>query len=425
MEDAGDLSHETAELILQWNPYDQTTSTPFFDPQYMFGIKEFHIVIGNPPYIDSERMTNIGLEWEREYIVKTFKYISGNWDIYMAFFEKGLDLTKNILCYITPDKWLSKPFGLKFREQCMIPKMNKILHVGHNVFKNVRVDGIVSLFIEKSEQLIILKFNNKKQINKINKINKKNIRSPYLIDYLFSNNSSLINKIEKCESKKLSDFAQCESACATNDAYNLLPFVENFENFEKENSFILINTGTLEKYNHKWGKKEITYLGKKLLYPIVNKEKFIATFGKSYVKKSISPKIIFKGLNLLDACIDLEGNILPGKSTLVICNNNSDLLKLLCALINAKLIFFYIKIKYSSSSYCGGITFTKDMINNLPIPNMSINQQRPIINLVDKILSAKKKNPTANTSKFEQQIDALVYELYGLTDKEIKIVNGE
>lgn len=41
-----------------------------------------------------------------------------------------------------------------------------------------------------------------------------------------------------------------------------------------------------------------------------------------------------------------------------------------------------------------------------------------------KILSAKKADSTADTSDFEAKIDKLVYELYGLTEDEIKIVEG-
>ena len=76
----------------------------------------FDIVIANPPYIDSETMTNLGLEWERKVLMSKFKNLSGNWDIYMAFFELALSLGKTIT-FITPDKWLSKPFGLQFREK--------------------------------------------------------------------------------------------------------------------------------------------------------------------------------------------------------------------------------------------------------------------------------------------------------------------
>ena len=82
----------------------------------------------------------------------------------------------------------------------------------------------------------------------------------------------------------------------------------------------------------------------------------------------------------------------------------------------------YIKSKYASSSYCGGITFTKDMINDFPIPSLKDHQQQPIINLVDKILAAKQVNPQADTSDLESQIDALVYKLYDLSETEIEII---
>jgi hypothetical protein len=60
-------------------------------------------------------------------------------------------------------------------------------------------------------------------------------------------------------------------------------------------------------------------------------------------------------------------------------------------------------------------------------------QQKPIIALVDtrlkqvrtSVLATKKANPQADTSKLEHKIDELVYKLYGLTEDEIKIVEGK
>ncbi len=48
--------------------------------------------------------------------------------------------------------------------------------------------------------------------------------------------------------------------------------------------------------------------------------------------------------------------------------------------------------------------------------------QQPFIILVDQILAAKQKDPNAKTSALERQIDQMVYNLYGLTEDEIKIV---
>ncbi len=43
---------------------------------------------------------------------------------------------------------------------------------------------------------------------------------------------------------------------------------------------------------------------------------------------------------------------------------------------------------------------------------------------VDRILAAKERDPKADTTAWEREIDRLVYELYGLTEEEIAIVEG-
>lgn len=43
---------------------------------------------------------------------------------------------------------------------------------------------------------------------------------------------------------------------------------------------------------------------------------------------------------------------------------------------------------------------------------------------VDQILTHKKENPQADTSALEKEIDQMVYEFYGLSGEEIKIVEG-
>jgi len=59
-------------------------------------------------------------------------------------------------------------------------------------------------------------------------------------------------------------------------------------------------------------------------------------------------------------------------------------------------------------------------IRSIPLPTIS--ETKPIIAIVDRILAAKKNDSTADTSALESQIDELVYDLYGLTKEERKIV---
>lgn len=96
-------SKRTAQLK-SYQPFQSESVADFFDPNNMFGISNFDIVISNPPYIHSQDMVLSGQSETREIVSKSYKYAKGNWDIYIAFFERGLDLlsSKGTLSYITP-----------------------------------------------------------------------------------------------------------------------------------------------------------------------------------------------------------------------------------------------------------------------------------------------------------------------------------
>ena len=381
----------------------------------------FDIVIGNPPYIDSETMTNLGLRWERKVLQNKYSNLSGNWDIYMAFFELALFIG-DIVSFITPDKWLSKPFGEKFRKNQMCSRVSTITRAGSKVFESATVDSIITLFTKNSKTIHTAWFDNKNTISPITSEYLCNLKSPFLIDYLFSNHSGLIKKIDLVK-EKVADYAECENACATSDFYIVKELIEENPSPNLKEYYKLINTGTIEKYRDKWTDKEISY-GGKYHFPVVKKEIFNKTLGKTYVRRAASKKIIFKGLNLLDGCLDEQANILPGKSTMVICNEDINKLKFLLGVLNSQLPIFYIKTKYASSSYCGGITFSNNMINCFPLFATKA-QQDDIIKNVDKILLTKKRNPNADITFWEREINNIVYSLYNLTMDEIMIVEGK
>ena len=64
----------------------------------------------------------------------------------------------------------------------------------------------------------------------------------------------------------------------------------------------------------------------------------------------------------------------------------------------------------------------KYKIELLPVKVPSIVQEKEIEILVNQILKIKKQSSTADTTDFENQIDQLVYQLYDLTEEEIKII---
>ncbi len=97
--------------------------------------------------------------------------------------------------------------------------------------------------------------------------------------------------------------------------------------------------------------------------------------------------------------------------------------KFLVGLLNSLLIRFWLKHrgKVQGNNY----QIDKEPLMNIPLIKITKSNQPiadKIIALVDKILVLKEKDPKANTQKLEKEIDALVYQLYNLTDEEIKII---
>lgn len=386
----------------------------------------FDIVIGNPPYIDSETMVNTGLLDERDYISSHYKYAKGNWDIYIAFFEKGLSLLEKngTLMYITPDKWISKPFGDKLRIG-EINNITKILVAGRKVFESALVDSIITQFSLKGSNVIdVYSMKTRKDPIVFERTVQKNIlSSPFALDIIFSDAISLITKMEKI-GDKLGNHYECENACATSDCYTLKEILKSLDN-ESEYSdeyYKVINTGTIGRYVSRWGKASMKYLKDRYDFPVTTVDAFHSTFPNSYGAKACKKKVIIKGLTLLDASIDMKGIIIPGKSTEIICCEDINELKILCAYINSKVSIFYIKQKYSSSSYNGGINFTKKMINDLPWVVLSDDEKMIVIDLVDRIIALKEDDIEADTKELESQIDDLFISKFGFTNEEIEII---
>ena len=93
--------------------------------------------------------------------------------------------------------------------------------------------------------------------------------------------------------------------------------------------------------------------------------------------------------------------------------------KFLAAVMNSSFAYDFLKANRRSN-----IHLFPDDWKQLPIPDVTPEQQAPIVALVDKILTAKRAKPDADVATLEAEADLLVTALYGLTPKEIKIVEG-
>lgn len=111
----GAVGNDEARQLALWDMFDQNASSPFFDLEWMFGVKEgFDIVIGNPPYVQLQANNGrlAGLYEQCGY--KTFVRTG---DIYSLFYERGWQLLKRggCLCYISSNKWMRAGYGEKTR----------------------------------------------------------------------------------------------------------------------------------------------------------------------------------------------------------------------------------------------------------------------------------------------------------------------
>jgi adenine-specific DNA-methyltransferase len=95
-------------------------------------------------------------------------------------------------------------------------------------------------------------------------------------------------------------------------------------------------------------------------------------------------------------------------------------LKYLLALLNSKLN--YVWLYHRGKRKGNTLELFNTPLSAIPIKRISPNDQNEFINLVDEIMKGKSENPNNNTSETEHMVDRLVYDLYCLTEEEIRLV---
>ncbi len=129
----GSLPADRAEALATTNLFDQNSSSPFFEPAWMFShpsprgghsaIEGFDIVVGNPPYVRQEKIKDQKEELRPHY-PETY---SGTADLYVYFYDRALQLLRSggILSFITSNSFLNSAFGEKLRAH--LAKTTRIL----------------------------------------------------------------------------------------------------------------------------------------------------------------------------------------------------------------------------------------------------------------------------------------------------------
>ena len=143
---------------VNWNIHNEDTL------KYDFKNKKYSYIIGNPPYI---RLHNLDKDY-RSFLKDTFSFCKGTTDIYVAFYEKCINLLSDTgtLIFITPNSFL-KNVGFKtFREYVYKNKMLKNLKdfKSSKVFNAATYCAIMTLSKEPNNNFIYEEYNLKEQL---------------------------------------------------------------------------------------------------------------------------------------------------------------------------------------------------------------------------------------------------------------------
>jgi len=193
-------------------------------------------------------------------------------------------------------------------------------------------------------------------------------------------------------------------------AYHKIISPDNFEFLYINKYFENIKGGDISKYCIKWnGNNWISY-GDWLAAP---RRKEFFTNKRILIREITNP-------NILASYTEDEFYNTPSIINIIEFKRINE--KYLLAIINSNLLSFY-HINTSPKAKKG--LFPKILVNdvrNLPIKEISEQEQKPFIELVEQIMSLKSQGK--DTTDLENKIDEMVYDLYELTEEEKEIVRN-
>ncbi|MBU2446901.1 MAG: N-6 DNA methylase [Bacteroidetes bacterium] len=442
--------------------YDQT-KLPFIDDEERIRINVFDwneefkdvmsgggfdVVIGNPPY----GFHQIHDEFLKPYFKKKYYSSGGSFEHYFLFYEASLNLLKEngTHGYIVPVTWLTIPSAKSLRKYVLDKyAIEKICWLPEFVFKNAKVNTLITIISNTKIQNISVDIYDTlgfktTPILSHNFSKDSFIKLNYYIS-IFSNSYEihLIDKIQNV-SKNLKEYAR---PCSGYNPYEVGKGVDLNGRPHTKDTILTKPYHSGKKLNKDW-KPEI--VGRDL------SRYFVKVTGKRWIKygswlAAARDPNNFKGKRIL------VQEITGGKDRRIIATfyegelyHSRDIIPIkleseiphpffILAILNSRLISWF-HLKRNPKAQKG--LFPKVLVSDLekiPIRIIkSINEKSvhdKIVILVKQIIDSREKESAANTpiekdtfhrqiTAIDNQIDKLVYELYGLTEEEIKIVEG-
>ena len=384
-----------AKQVAQWNPYDPITVAGFFEVEFIFGVKDgFDIVIGNPPY--GAKISGADLK-----LIKTNIQDTRNSNSAALF----IDICKNhvmkpdgTLAFIVPKSLL---YSKKWQNLAYIlSEKAKVLVDVEQAFKNVLLEQVVFVYGTwcETEHYTARKFVKGKfiQTTQISKTYPK-IFEAWICD-VSSDEIQLGLKLN-CTGIPLSDISVSKRGLS----------VQKF----------LQATGEVKVI----GGKNINRYGIDGVKGFVTSDTLASVDNR--IQSLLRPKIISQNIvtaKKINATVDKKGEIL-GVDTVenTFLTNQNFNLNFIAALFNSTLINWYAHRFIFCAAHLT-MHFDNYYVGKIPIPRVTTEDQQPIVELVERISSAKQEDPQTDSTEAERQIDKFVYALYGLTDTEVALV---
>ena len=422
----------------------------------------FDVVIANPPYY---QLQYAGFKFQT--VKNLYQTYEATGDIYPLFIEKAIQILKNrgVLTYIVSNRFCNTNYGTSTRKLLSRYVLKLLLKINMDVFDEANVGTVVLLANKESvndnNSICIYQFEDAKELKQIYDIvNQKAIKSLQQFftekQWIFKPNAVL--RIKEKIDKAGQPFVSLKDikinrgiTTSANDIFIIdeslkEQFIrDNPKNIEilkpvlkgaeikrytiiKPNNYLIFSYTGIKIDNYKEIYNYLKKYKNKLLQVYEAKKgqkKWYELRKCSYYSDFEKEKLIWTRLSNINAFAISENYEYSVDSTSFATGKN---LKYYCAVLNSKAVFFYFKL---GSVIWGkdGIKWFGEYFDNIPIPIISELKQKPFIEIVDKILTITQsddymQNPIkqAKVKKYENQIDLMVYELYGLTEDEIKIV---
>jgi hypothetical protein len=444
---------KVAEQIATFDPYDQNHFANWFEPEWMFGITDgFDVVIGNPPYVQIQKLDKNKKEDLERQCYKTYERTG---DIYQLFYEQGIKTLKGggILCFITSSQWMKANYGRSLRNFFLLKNPIMLILLGPGVFESAIVDTNI-LILKNSQNKNQLSGAIITEIEKINSIDIQNIEPiPCLNEESWSisalSNQNINNKI-KSKGKPINKWdikinfgikTGCNEAFIIDDEKRnklintdeksveiIKPILRGREiekYFTEWDGMYLINTHNGLKRNSIPPVEITNYAAIKehleiFLDKITSRQdQGITPYNLrncTYLKEFSKEKVIWKriGSQLRFSYSDSEIYCLDST-----CIATGEKIKYLTALLNSKLCNYYLS-ETAPRTGMGDLIISVQALEPFTVYYPTEKEQIQFEELFDDILQKKKSNQ--DTTILEHKIDELVFKLYELTYEEVQVV---